>query len=338
MIIQKFINISPETKTNIDLIKIYIAFIISFIISFLSIFYNTNYYLQICLNIFTIYVSIDVFFSTPDLVLHHIFGFFACQFITENNINFMINNNIYKTFFNTELSTIFLSIKLLIDWYKKDIEQSKYFKIIKIYYTINDIVFFYLFFKLRIYDFFYNIIQNKKFYDIVYYHIHNSIIKNIKIYTSIYGLFILNIYWFLIICKKLYKQVIVKLFPSIDNELNAKYIININYLIIIYYYLKNIKKYILSHLCYIFIYIFNLNDFYSKEYKNFNLLSNFICLLDMIVVIYYANTFIQKINILLIKILIVIISNVKPFYKLNSVFLHMLLIFQTLCVIEAFYY
>ena len=52
MIIEKFIKISPETKTNIDLIKIYIAFIISFTISLLSIFYYTDYYLQICLNIF----------------------------------------------------------------------------------------------------------------------------------------------------------------------------------------------------------------------------------------------------------------------------------------------
>ena len=52
MIIQKFINISPETIKKIDLIKIYIAFIISSIISFLSIFYNNDYSLKLCLNIF----------------------------------------------------------------------------------------------------------------------------------------------------------------------------------------------------------------------------------------------------------------------------------------------
>ena len=100
MIIEKFIKISPETKTNIDLIKIYIAFIISFTISLLSIFYYTDYYLQICLNIFRTYVMIDVFFSTPDLVLHHIFGFFATEYIIENKINLMINNKIYPTMFD----------------------------------------------------------------------------------------------------------------------------------------------------------------------------------------------------------------------------------------------
>ena len=62
MIIQKIINISPETIKKIELIKIYIAFIISFIISFLLIFYNTQYFLEICLNIFKTYVTIDLFF------------------------------------------------------------------------------------------------------------------------------------------------------------------------------------------------------------------------------------------------------------------------------------
>jgi len=210
MIIQKIITISPETINTIDLIKIYIAFIISFIISFLSFFYNNDYFLKICLNIFMKYVTIDVFFSTPDLVLHHIFGYLLCQYIIENNIDFMKNNSIYKTFFNTELSTIFLSIKLLINWYKTDIEKTKFNKFIKIYYDINDLIFFCLFYKLRLHDYYYNIIQNENTYIEIYSSIEYLIIKNIKIYIAIYGLFILNIYWFSLICKKLYKSIIIK--------------------------------------------------------------------------------------------------------------------------------
>ena len=64
MIIQKIINISPETIKKIEIIKIYIFFIISIIISFLSIFYNTQYALTICLYIFKIYIIIDLFFSS----------------------------------------------------------------------------------------------------------------------------------------------------------------------------------------------------------------------------------------------------------------------------------
>jgi len=172
MIIQRIINISPETIKKIDLIKIYIFFIISIIISFLSIFYNTQYSLKICLNIFITYVSIDIFFSTPDSVLHHIFGYLLCKYISENNIDMTQNNYIYKTILDTEISSIFLSIKLLIDWYNTNIEKSKYNKIIKIYYHINDLIFISLFYKLRVHDYFYIIINFNKFIIFTFFNIY----------------------------------------------------------------------------------------------------------------------------------------------------------------------
>ena len=425
MIIQKFINISPETIKKIDLIKIYIAFIISFIISFLSIFYNNDYFLKICLNIFMKYVVIDVFFSTPDLIIHHILGYLSCQYILENNIDMMQYNNICKTLLNTELSTIFLSIKLLIDWYKTDIEKSKY---IKIYYPINDLIFLYLFYKLRIYDYFYNIIQNENLYKVIYYNIEDSIIKNIKIYSSIYGLFILNIYWFSLICKKLYKAIIVTNFPNLNTQICAEYILSysfyINLFIVLKYYTKNYNKYLLFDLFGVFLlsnisgiyhyekYMYliknnnktfditsnelllpfiydkyaiqlrslfalismllmkNIYNFYihiiyhlislfyfnttiielllknkkiiydnseesKKIIKKFDLLSSIPCLLDIITIIYYSNTIIQKTNLLLITILLGITLFVKPFYNLNHVLLHILIIFQTLCIVNC---
>jgi hypothetical protein len=428
MIIQKFINISPETIKKIDLIKIYIAFIISFIISFLSIFYNNDYFLKICLNIFIKYVVIDVFFSTPDLIIHHILGYLSCQYILENNIDMMENNDIYKTFLNTELSTIFLSIKLLIDWYKTDIEKSKYNKLIKIYYPINDLIFLYLFYKLRVHNFFYNIIQNENLYKFIYYNIENSIIKNIKIYSSIYGLFILNIYWFSLICKKLYKAIIVTNFPKLNTEICTEYILSysfyINLFIVLKYYTGNYNKYLLFDLIGIYILsnisyayhnekynyltisnnkIFNITsnelllpfiydkyaiqlrslfalislllmkniyNFYihiiyhsislfyfnttiielllenkkiiydnseesKKIIKKFDLLSSIPCLLDIITIIYYSNTIIQKTNLLLITILLCITLFVKPFYNLNHVLLHIFIIFQTLCIVNC---
>ena len=428
MIIQKIINILPETIKKINLIKIYIAFIISSIISFLSIFYNNDYSLKLCLNIFMKYVVIDVFFSSPELVIHHILGYLSCQYILENNIDFMQNNKIYKTFFNTELSTIFLSIKLLIDWYKTDIEKTKYNKLIKIYYPINDLIFLYLFYKLRIYDYFYNIIQNENTYIEIYNNINNSIIKNIKIYSSIYGLFILNIYWFSIICKKLYKTIIINNFPKINTETCAEYILTysfyINFIIVLKYYTENYHEYLLFDLIGVFIlsnisgiyhyekydyliknnsnifditstklllpFIYdkyaiqlrslfalislllmkNIYNFYihiiyhlislfifnttiielllenkkiiydnseesKKIIKKFDLLSSIPCLLDIISIIYYSNTIIQKTNLLLVTILLGITLFVKPFYNLNHVLLHVLIIFQTLCIVNC---
>jgi hypothetical protein len=427
MIIQRIINISPETITKINLIKIYIAFSISFTMSFLSTFYNTQYVLNICLNIFMKYVAIDLFFSSPDLVLHHIFGYLSCQYIVENNIDMMQNNYIYKTFLNTELSTIFLSIKLLIDYYRADIEKSKYNKFIKIYYHINDLIFLFLFYKLRVHDFFFNIIQNQNFYTVIYYNIGESIIKNIKIYISIYGLFILNIYWFSIICKKLYKTIIVTNFPKINTLLCAEYILSyifyINLFIVLKYYTENYHEYLLFDLVGVYVlsnisgiyhyekyvYLINNNkifDITSKELllpfiydkyaiqlrsifalisillmkniynfyihiiyhlislfyfnttiiqllfenkkiiydnseeskkiiKKFDLLSSIPCLLDIISIIYYSNTIIQKTNLILVTILLSITLFVKPFYNLNHVLLHILIIFQTLCIVNC---
>ena len=429
MIIQKIINISPETIKKIELIKIYIFFIISIIISFLSIFYNTQYALKICLNIFITYISIDIFFSTKDSILHHIFGYLLCKYILENNIDMTENNYIYKTILHTEISSIFLSIKLLIEWYNTDIEKSKY---IKIYYHINDLIFLYLFYKLRIYDYFYNIIQNENFYRVVYDNISDSIIKNINIYISIYisiyGLFILNIYWFLLICKKIYKTIIIKNFPKINTEIFAEYILSysfyINLFIVFKYYTENYNKYLLFDLVGVFLlsnisglyhyekydyliknnnktfditsiklllpFIYdkyaiqlrslfalislllmkNIYNFYihiiyhlislfifnttiielllenkkiiydnseesKKIIRKFDLLSSIPCLLDIIYIIYYSNTIIQKTNLLLITILLGITLFVKPFYSLNHVLLHVLIIFQTLCIVNC---
>ena len=431
MIIQRIINISPETIKKIELIKIYIFFIISIIISFLSIFYNTQYGLKICINIFITYVSIDIFFCKKDSILHHIFGYLLCKYIFENNVDMTENNYIYKTILHTEISSIFLSIKLLIDWYNTDIEKSKYnklIKIIKIYYHINDLIFLYLFYKLRIYDYFYNIIQNENTYIEIYNNINNSIIKNIKIYISIYGLFIINIYWFSLIFKKLYKTIIVINFPKINTELCAEYILSysfyINLFIVLKYYTENYHEYLLFDLVGVFLlsnisgiyhyekydyliknntnifditstklllpFIYdkyaiqlrslfalislllmkNIYNFYihiiyhlisffyfnttiielllenkkiiydnseesKKIIKQFDLLSSIPCLLDLIYIIYYSNTIKQKTNLLLITILLGITLFVKPFYSLNHVLLHVLIIFQTLFLVNC---
>jgi hypothetical protein len=428
MIIQKFINISPETIKKIELIKIYIFFIISIIISFLSIFYNTQYALKICLDIFKTYVVVDLFFTSKDSIIHHIFGYLLCEYILENNIDMMQNNYFYRTILLTEISSIFLCFKLFIDWYKTDIEKSKYNKIIKIYYHINDLIFICLFYKLRLHDFFINIIQNEIFYISIYENIGDSIIKNIKVYISIYGLFILNIYWFSLICKKIYKTIIINNFPKVNNELYAEYILSysfyINLFIVLNYYLKNYHEYLLVDLFGVLLLSFtsgiyhyekyeyliknnnkifditskellmpficdkygiqlrslfalislllmkNIYNFYihiiyhlislfyfnttiiellsdnkkivydnseeSKKINNFfDLLSTIPCLLDTFTIIYYSNTIIQKTNLLLITILIVIILYVNPFYNLNHVLFHILLFFNTLCVVNC---
>jgi hypothetical protein len=78
--------------------------------------------------------------------------------------------------------------------------------------------------------------------------------------------------------------------------------------------------------------IYDNSEESKKIIKKFDLLSIIPCLLDLIYIIYYSNTIIQKTNLLLVNILIAIILFIKPFYNLNHVLLHILLIIQTLCL------
>ena len=74
-----------------------------------------------------------------------------------------------------------------------------------ILYNLNSILFYILFFKLRIYDFYYEIIYNNISFDITFqkYSPTNYYLSSILL-ISCYGLYILNLYWFLILNN--YKQ------------------------------------------------------------------------------------------------------------------------------------
>ena len=73
---------------------------------------------------------------------------------------------------------------------------------------MNTILFYMLFLKLRIYDFYYEIIYNNISFDIVFqrYSPTNYCLSSILL-MSCYGLYILNLYWFLIMNKILYKTI-----------------------------------------------------------------------------------------------------------------------------------
>jgi len=69
--------------------------------------------------------------------------------------------------------------------------------------------------------------------------------------------------------------------------------------------------------------------------QNFELFAGIPCLFDALTFIYYSNTVIQKTNLLLIIILIGITFYVNPFYNLNHVFFHILLIIHTIFAVNC---
>jgi hypothetical protein len=143
-----------------------------------------------------LHAFIDFFLTNSyDIKLHHLCIFGVIFY------NFYYNVSIEHRFIflypliKTEISSIFYVLKCWLP------EKT-------ILYNANTILFYILFLKLRIYDFYYEIIYNNISFDLVIqmYSPTNYYLSSILL-MSCYGLYILNLYWFLIMNKILYKTI-----------------------------------------------------------------------------------------------------------------------------------
>ena len=182
-----------------------------------------------------IYAVMDLFMTkSTDLRLHHacIFGiyFYNNYYSVSVEPRFLFSYTLLKT----EISSIFFVLKY---WFPpKTLINS-----------INTVLFYLSFFKFRIWDFYVEIIHNNKALDLVFNRYSGSNVYLSAILSlSCYGLYILNLYWFLIINKILFKQ-IAKYIPTINtekiNHLLCSYIhwVNIPLAIYIYSFKPNVK-------------------------------------------------------------------------------------------------
>jgi hypothetical protein len=302
------------------------------------IFYLLFYYLfennyttiiEYCgLILFPLYCITDLLFYdvSIDKKIHHFLGLLLCftSFLNKdkfsNQVYFVTNFEI-----STEISTIFLIIKDELELYnKKD----------SIFYKINNLVFVITFLYSRIFSFF---------------HIQNKIIKigflldyNYLYFTSIFGLFYLNIFWFILILKKIFKTTMlnskyntIKYCKYISSYSNLIYIPmlmwhiynmkkqNISIQNYIYFYISNIilsfSSYRYHHSCYQSLKKYNLCDIFDSNifYKyEFDILS---CHLNLYSLAYclLSENFINILNV--ISILSFIIHCVFTFFTYNPI-------------------
>lgn len=156
--------------------------------SFIKPFDNLFIYVQI-------YAFIDLFFvKTNDFIIHHFCIFGMKLYTWYNNVDdvnrFLFGYSLLKT----EISSFFLVLKY---W----IPEKTYA------HTINALLLYASFFKFRIFDMYNETIRGNYVFDIVLnkYTPTSPVISGI-LYFSVYGLYLLNLYWFLIMTKILYKQ------------------------------------------------------------------------------------------------------------------------------------
>ena len=169
---------------------------IAILSSFACIYYNfvtdqTNFkFLQAIICIFSI---VDLYYNkSRDIKLHHLFslGLFYYSFVF--NVPCSDINILTYSFIKTEISSIFMVLKFYIN------KKSNL-------YHVNNIIFYILFFKLRVYEIYYDVIN----YDSQLYIIINkysNFVGSFCFVLSCYGLFILNLYWFFLINKIMYKK------------------------------------------------------------------------------------------------------------------------------------
>lgn len=204
------------------------------------------------------------FFLTKsyDLKIHHlcIFGIIFCN--CYYNVSIEYRFIFLYPLLKTEISSFFYVLKY---WIPKE----------TILYNVNIILFYISFLKLRIYDFYYEIIYNNISFNIVFdkYSQSNYYLSYIFL-ISCYGLYILNLYWFLIMNKIIYKTIskIVNINTDILCHFLCSYLhfINIPLSCYIYAYNPN-EKYIFDMIGITALSITSYkyhNDIYSRLYNN----------------------------------------------------------------------
>ena len=158
------------------------------------------------------YLMMDLLLCSGEVYIHHIASLCINQIVINNSIFFKDPLVFYSTIVcGVELSSLFLIFRSL----------TEQFKIKNKLTTINDILFLTTFTYTRIYLFSKYIILDKKFNDILIDNLSLTtsftitpyiLFDNIIMQGSLYTLYILNLYWFSLIIKK-----IVKILPKLSS-------------------------------------------------------------------------------------------------------------------------
>jgi hypothetical protein len=212
-----------------------------------------------------VHAAVELFATNNyDLKIHHLCVLGICILIYNNyNIVTSVDRIIFSyPLLKTEISSIFYVLKYWI--------PTK-----SIFYHINTVCFYVSFFKLRILDFYYDILDNRSLFAVVLgkYFPMNPV-NSCILFVLCCGLYVLNVYWFLIINKILYKNLIKVV--NINTDKICHYLcsftqfVNIPVSLYIYSWNKN-EKYLFDMIgitsLSVFSYIYHY-DIYKRLHQN----------------------------------------------------------------------
>lgn len=228
----------------------------------------------------------DLFVCNIDMKIHHFFGIVLILLKYVYKITSDIDSINILSLYKTEISTVFYIIKL---WNKDNYIQKTY-RLPKILFTLNDLLFFITFFKYRLFDYYVYAINNEIIYINYQQHFEYRLIPNVFYLSATFGYFFLNLYWFLIICKiitkGLIKNIPKKKIENICHKIvSYSFYFNIPISIYIYsYYPKQSNIFDIAGILFLSIYSYKYHDavltYLSNneliEYSSYDLILPFI--------------------------------------------------------------
>lgn len=181
--------------------------------------------ITLCQQILTTYFAVDLFFAQSEAAMHHSLSLLVISCKLFYGVSQEDTNSAIKPFVKTEISTIFLLLKLLHDDVASDTIKKN--RIVKILYGVNDFLFITTFVKTRVWDLSFDAMLNPEIHQNMRNYCQGSLNCNLQFYTGFFGLYVMNLYWFSIICRKLFKELVVNARNSwINTEANAECVLS----------------------------------------------------------------------------------------------------------------
>lgn len=177
-----------------------------------------------CHTIITTYFIVDTFFAQPEALLHHALSLLAlsCKYIygfTNEEANIVL-----KPMIKTEISTIFLILKVFYEENASETIQKN--PIAKTLYAINDLIFVVTFTKTRIWDLTFDAALNPEIHQNNQLYFQDSTLKYLHFYIGFFGIYAMNLYWFSIICRKIFKVLVINTrLAWMNTQANAQHIL-----------------------------------------------------------------------------------------------------------------
>lgn len=168
--------------------------------------YNTHH--AIALPITFAHLVFDFPFATPEIKLHHFFGIlialsnYAFQVKVENSWH------LFKSIYQTELSSIFYVFRYWITEDNRFLKNRFSKKSIATIKQINDLLFYVAFLKFRVYDYTKDVILNAEGFELMETHLEGRFDRRAILYSGLCGLYLLNLYWFVIMTKIAFKPLV----------------------------------------------------------------------------------------------------------------------------------